>query len=102
MNGIQSFSMHSSFPKREYTINDMESNLRELQLAPTSTLLIIPVSLAYSVKFVFHQWRSYSRTNTLAKKNFTFTLKLRLINFVTQATTLIFTLKNFNSGENSK
>ena len=35
--------MHSSFPKREYTLNDMESTLRDLQLAPTSTLLIIPV-----------------------------------------------------------
>jgi len=50
MNGIQSFSMHSSFPKREYTINDMKSTLRDLQLAPTATLLIIPVRSQISKK----------------------------------------------------
>ena len=43
MKESQSFSMHSSFPKREYTSNDMTLTLRELQLAPTATLLIIPV-----------------------------------------------------------
>lgn len=38
------FTMHSTFPKREYTSQDMSSTLRDLQLAPTATLLIMPIN----------------------------------------------------------
>lgn len=43
MNESQSFTMHSTFPKRDYTEADMSQTLRDLQLAPSATLLIIPV-----------------------------------------------------------
>ena len=43
MNQSVGFSMHSSFPKREYTTLDMPLTLRELGLAPSASLLIIPV-----------------------------------------------------------
>jgi len=42
MNEIQSFSMHSTFPKRDYSEADMSKTLRDLQLAPSATILIIP------------------------------------------------------------
>lgn len=43
LNQSTSFSMHSSFPKRDYTAQDMSVSLRDLQLVPSATLLIIPV-----------------------------------------------------------
>ena len=43
MNETQSFSMHSTFPKRDYTENEMSQTLRDLQLAPSATILVIPV-----------------------------------------------------------
>lgn len=43
MNMSTQFSMHTTYPKRDYTQQDMDSTLRELQLAPTATLLILPV-----------------------------------------------------------
>lgn len=48
MSGNQVFTMHSSFPKREYTAQDMSSTLQDLQLCPTATLLIIPTRLPLS------------------------------------------------------
>lgn len=45
MNQSTSFSMHSSFPKREYTSADLSKTLRELGLAPSASLLIIPVRI---------------------------------------------------------
>jgi len=42
MNENQSFTMHSVFPKRDYTSQDMSFTLRELQLVPSASLLIIP------------------------------------------------------------
>lgn len=42
MNETAPFAMHSSYPKREYTQADMTSTLRELQLAPSASLLVIP------------------------------------------------------------
>ena len=36
--------MHSTFPKRDYSESDMSQTLRDLQLAPSATILIIPVS----------------------------------------------------------
>ena len=42
-NESQSFSLHSSFPKREYTSADMVKTLRDLQLAPSASLLVIPI-----------------------------------------------------------
>ena len=44
MNENQSFTMHSVFPKRDYTSQDMSFTLRELQLVPSASLLIIPVN----------------------------------------------------------
>ncbi|CAF0843116.1 unnamed protein product [Brachionus calyciflorus] len=41
-NNNTNFSMHSTFPKREYTDSDMSLTLRELNLAPSASLLIIP------------------------------------------------------------
>lgn len=35
--------MHTSYPKREFTEADMTKTLRDLQLAPSASLLIIPV-----------------------------------------------------------
>ena len=49
MNESQSFSLHSSFPKREYTTSDMSTSLRALQLAPSASLLVIPVGLSESI-----------------------------------------------------
>lgn len=42
MNESTVFTMHSTFPKRDYVAQDMMSTLRDLQLVPTATLLIIP------------------------------------------------------------
>jgi hypothetical protein len=42
-NDTHSFSLHSSFPKREYTSVDMAKTLRDLQLAPSASLLVIPI-----------------------------------------------------------
>lgn len=44
MNETAPFAIHTSFPKREFTSADMNSTLRDLQLAPSAALLIIPVS----------------------------------------------------------
>lgn len=44
------FTMHSSFPKREYTTSDMSLTLAELELAPTATILIIPTRSQVSKK----------------------------------------------------
>ena len=52
MNETQSFSMHSTFPKRDYGEADMSQTLRDLQLAPSATLLIIPV--IYILHFIFN------------------------------------------------
>ncbi len=43
-NDTRAFTLHLSFPKREYTQEDMNQTLRDLQLAPSASLLIIPVS----------------------------------------------------------
>ena len=43
MNDTHSFSLHSSFPKREYNTDDMKKTLRDLQLAPSASLLVIPI-----------------------------------------------------------
>lgn len=43
MNENTSFSMHSTFPKRDYTTEDMSLTLRELQLVPSASILIIPI-----------------------------------------------------------
>ena len=43
MNETPSFSMHLTFPKRDYNESDMSQTLRDLQLAPSATILIIPV-----------------------------------------------------------
>ena len=45
MNETSPFAMHTSYPKREFTANDMSSTLRDLQLAPSASLLVIPVSV---------------------------------------------------------
>jgi len=42
-NDTRAFSLHLSFPKREYTQEDMVRTLRDLNLAPSASLLIIPV-----------------------------------------------------------
>jgi len=42
MNENTLFSMHSTFPKRDYTAEDMSLSLRELQLVPSASILIIP------------------------------------------------------------
>jgi hypothetical protein len=39
------FTLHSSFPKREYTANEMSSTFRDLGLAPSASLLVIPVNI---------------------------------------------------------
>lgn len=44
MNESTSFTIHSTFPKRDYTTSDMSLTLRELQLVPSASLLIIPTS----------------------------------------------------------
>jgi hypothetical protein len=51
MNETQSFSMHSTFPKRDYSEADMSKTLRDLQLAPSATILIIPVSFCNYLTF---------------------------------------------------
>ena len=72
MNGIQSFSMHSSFPKREYTNDDMQSTLRDLQLAPTATLLIIPVIIQNSFflksKLELIQFKNFLKIRSIVSK----------------------------------
>lgn len=42
-NESTSFSMHTTFPKRKFTSNDMLTSLRDLSLTPSATILIIPV-----------------------------------------------------------
>lgn len=42
MNESTMFSMHSTFPKRDYVEQDMSSTFRELQLVPSASILIIP------------------------------------------------------------
>jgi len=41
-NETSPFAIHTSYPKREFTAADMNSTLRDLQLAPSASLLIIP------------------------------------------------------------
>lgn len=48
MNETSPFAMHTSYPKREFTAADMSSTLRDLQLAPSASLLIIPMRSAGS------------------------------------------------------
>jgi hypothetical protein len=48
------FGLHSSFPKREYTVSDMDTTLRQLGLAPSASLLVIPVC----IKFISDKIRS--------------------------------------------
>lgn len=51
MNESTTFTMHSTFPKRDYTVQDMSSTLRDLQLVPSATLLIIPTRSKTSKAF---------------------------------------------------
>ena len=51
MNESQSFSMHSTFPKRDYTESDMSQTFRDLQLAPSATILIMPIRSKASKAF---------------------------------------------------
>ena len=50
LNQSSSFSMHSSFPKRDYTAQDMPLTLRDLQLVPSGTIMIIPVKIIHSIQ----------------------------------------------------
>lgn len=43
MNETSSFSMHSTFPKRDFTEIDMAQTLRTLQLFPSASILIMPI-----------------------------------------------------------
>lgn len=64
LNQSTSFSMHSSFPKRDYTAQDMSVSLRDLQLVPSATLLIIPVNNVSILDF-FEQNYLFSFINFL-------------------------------------
>lgn len=41
LNHSTSFTMHSTFPKRDYTEQDMQLTLKELQLTPSASIMII-------------------------------------------------------------
>ena len=43
--------MHSTFPKRDYTMEDMNLSLKELHLAPSACILIIPSKSVASKAF---------------------------------------------------
>ncbi len=50
----QSFAMHTMHPKRVLGNDDMNKSLKDLELAPTATILVIPVIL-FDKKT--HAWR---------------------------------------------
>ena len=43
MDYSQSFAMHTMHPKRVLGIDEMSQSLKDLELAPTATILVIPV-----------------------------------------------------------
>jgi hypothetical protein len=50
-NFTQSFAMHSMHPKRIFNDTDMNLTLKDLGLAPTATILVIPVSFFLLSKY---------------------------------------------------
>ena len=63
--------MHSTFPKRDYTEQDMQLTLKELQLTPSASIMIISVSIFfYFNKQAQLNIQLINQTRSLASKTF--------------------------------
>ena len=56
---FRSYSLSTTFPRREFHQSNMQQTLRELDLAPSAALLIIPSGTGTTESKLFY----HSRTN---------------------------------------
>lgn len=43
------FSLATMFPRREFTTEDLEKSLLELELAPSASIVLLPVSYTHTL-----------------------------------------------------